>query len=142
MRETRRLDALQHSGLPERVGLRLIGGCFMTCPVLVPNGLKHSMLKVNVVLVARGQGEVQLLRLLTFLSPPPRSFGGVLSTNIYHRARSTIPALLLDSRNPYVKSNPTVCKGETSDQVSENQLSPTLNTQPAQVQTSTVSINR
>lgn len=100
------------------------------------------MLKVNVVLVARGQGEVQLLRLLTFLSPPPRRFGGVLSTNIYHRARSTIPALLLDSRNPYVKSNPTVCKGETSDQVSENQFSPTLNTQPAQVQTSTVSISR
>lgn len=141
MHETRQLDAQQHSGLPERVGLRPKGGCLMTFTVLVPKGLKHGVLKVKVVLVARGQGEVQLLRLLTFLSPPPRSFGGVLHTNNY-QARPTIPALLLDSRNPYVKSNPTVCKGETSDQVSENQFSPTLNTQPTQVQTSTVSINR
>lgn len=69
-----------------------------------------------------GEGEVQLLCLmilLTFLSPPPRSFGGVLPTNIY-QALQTIPALLLDSRNPYAISNPTVCQGETSDQVSEN----------------------
>lgn len=123
MRETRQLDALQHSGLPERVGLRPKGGCLMTCTVLVPKGLKHGVLKVNVVLVARGRGgsptSLSLMILLTFLSSSPRSFGGVLPTNIY-QALQTIPALLLDSRNPYAISNPTVCQGETSDQVSEN----------------------